>query len=60
MQTISIVAGGLEGRVEIELGELRSMMPLAIEHTVGGLLAESVMNGSVSITDIITDNKKII
>ena len=55
MQTISIVAGGLEGRVEIELGELRSMMPLAIEHTVGGLLAETVMNGSVSITDIITD-----
>ncbi len=55
LQTVSIVAGGLEGKVEIELGELRSMMPLAIEHTVGGLLAETVMNGSVSITDIITD-----
>ena len=55
LQTISIVAGGLEGKVEIELGELRSMMSLALEHTVGGLLAETVMNGSVSITDIITD-----
>ena len=55
LQTISIVAGGLEGKVEIELCELRSMMSLALEHTVGGLLAETVMNGSVSITDIITD-----
>lgn len=55
LQTISIVAGRLEGKVEIELSELRSMMPLAIEHTVGGLLAEAVITGCVGIADIISD-----
>lgn len=55
LQTISIVAGGLEGKVEIELSELRSMMSLALEHTVGGLLAETVITGCVGIADIISD-----
>ena len=31
------------------------MMPLAIEHTVGGLLAEAVITGCVGIADIISD-----
>lgn len=49
LQVISIVSGEICGTESVELEQLRSMLAIANGHAVGGLLAEAVMDGHLSL-----------
>lgn len=51
LQTLSIISGGYDVHVRLDLNGLQSMLTLAKGHAVGGLLAEAIMDGCICITD---------
>ena len=51
LQTLSIISGGYDGHVRLDLNGLQSMLTLAKGHAVGGVLAEAIMDGCICITD---------
>lgn len=52
LHIISIVSGGICGTVNVEFEQLRSMLAVANGHAVGGLLAEAVVDGHLSLDDV--------